>query len=54
MLPVVGLCASGFVRLQSGTKLLLASVHVRVVDGLRTMPPNVVSPPGIRSAGFAP
>ena len=35
MLPVVaGLCASGFVRLQSGTKLPLASVHVRVTDGL--------------------
>src|ERR1700730_3440634 len=52
MLPVVaGLCANGFVRLQSGTKLPLVSVHVRVADGL----PNVAAaPPGMRSDGFAP
>ena len=51
MLPVVaGLCANGFVRSQSGTKLPLVSVHVRITDGL----PNAAAvPPGIRSDGFA-
>ena len=54
MLPVVaGLCASGFGRLQSGTKLRLLSAHVRPVDGAK-MPPNVVLPFGMRSDGFAP
>ena len=52
MLPVVvGLCAVGMLRLQSGTKLWLLSVQVRVVPGLK-MPPNVVLPPGIRCDGL--
>src|SRR5262249_62309774 len=51
MLPVVaGLCANGFVRLQSGVKLPLLSVHVRITFGL----PNAAAlPPGMRSDGFA-
>src|SRR5580700_9508406 len=52
MLPVVaGLCASGFVRLQSGTKLPLVSAHVRLTDGLAN---DARAPPGMRSDGFAP
>src|SRR5262245_42898212 len=51
MLPVVvGLCASGFARSQSGMKLLLASVHVRFTDGLAN---PAAAPPGIRSDGLA-
>src|SRR5947199_10633152 len=50
MLPVVvGLCASGLVRLQSGMKLPLRAVHERLVGGGKMPPP----PPGIRTAGFA-
>src|ERR1700728_2289275 len=49
---VVGPCANGLWRLQSGTKLWLLSVHVRPVDGAK-MPPKVVVPFGIRSAGLA-
>src|SRR5262249_21800741 len=51
MLPVVaGLCAFTLSRLQSGMKLLLVSVHVRVTFGL---PNAAAAPPGIRSDGFA-
>src|ERR1041385_7877609 len=51
MLPVVvGLCAAGFCRLQSATKLLLLSVQLRVTFGL---PNAAAEPPGIRSDGFA-
>ncbi len=52
MLPVVvGLCAPVFRRLQSGTKLLLLSAHVRVTFGL---PNAAAAPPGMRSDGLAP
>src|SRR6266853_6007463 len=51
MLPVVvGLWAPTFCRLQSGIKLPLVSVHVRVTFGL---PNAAAAPPGIRSDGLA-
>src|SRR5690349_22637359 len=43
-------CAPGFVRSQSGTKLRLASTHVRVTDGLANA---AAVPPGMRSDGLA-
>src|SRR5215218_6364456 len=51
MLPVVaGLCASGFDRSQSGMKLLLVSVQLRVTEGLAK---PAAAPPGTRNDGFA-
>src|ERR1044072_7339862 len=47
---VVGPCASGLFKSQSGTKSRSLSVQLRAVDGAN-VPPNVVSPPGAARGG---